>query len=77
MKILSELFSTKNKKDELRRENQQNKAHNQILYDIKDIFLDSFFVDNLDDNDPIVDKLIKIVKKLTNPEIDTNEMLTQ
>lgn len=54
MEILSELFSRKARQDELRREHQQR----WILHDIKDIFLDTIIVDDLDEKDPIIELLL-------------------
>lgn len=48
-----------------------------MLYDIKDIFLDPFVIDNLDENAPIVEYLIKIIDKINDPDVDANEKLMQ
>lgn len=77
MKILSGLFDRKEKQVKLRRECQQKHAHKQVLYDTNDIFLDSFFIDNLDENAPIIEKLIKIIERINEPFIDANENLMQ
>lgn len=71
MKILSELFSWKDKQAELRREHQQRK----VLYDIKEIFLDIVIVDYLDEKAPIIEQLVKIMEKFNDPNIDIQENL--
>ena len=75
MKILSELFMRKEKQVELRRENQQKQAQKQLLYDIKDIFVNSFIIDNLDENAPIFEKLIQTIEKINDLDADVTEKL--
>ena len=57
----------------MRREHQQK----QVLYEINDIFLDKCVVNDFYEKDPIIEQLVKIVEKLNNPNIATQEKLMQ
>lgn len=73
MIILGELFAMKAKEAKLRREHQKR----QVLDDIKDFFLHTVVVDKLDDNAPNTEKLIKIVEKVNNPDVEIQENFVQ
>ena len=64
----------RNKKQEmLRNEYRQRKA----LIDIKDIFLDAFSLQVLDETKPIMEKLSNIVDQVQNEDLDTNIKLLE
>ena len=57
----------------LRKENK----HKQALNDIKDIFMDAFSLQSLDESKPIMEKLLDIVDQVTNEDHDTNAKLIE
>lgn len=71
IKILSDLLARKAKQVKMRRGHQ----HKQVLHDIKNIFLDTIFFDDLDEKAPIIDQLVKIVERLIDPDINTQPKL--
>ena len=57
----------------LRREHRKKQA----LQDTKDIFLDAFSLPTPDEAKPLMDKLIGIVEKVSNEDLDTNANLIE
>ena len=73
MKTLQDLLARKKRKEELKREQKQK----HVLHEIKDIFLENFDVENLNEKAPIVPQLVQIIEKINGPNVDANENLMQ
>ena len=51
--------------------------HKQALHEIKDIFMDAFSLQSLDETKPIMEQLSDIVDQVTNEDDDTNVKLME
>ena len=71
MQILQEVLKRKTRQEKLRRENKQK----QVLYDIKDILMDTFDIYNLIEDKPIIEELVHIIGKDNTDDIETNVKL--
>lgn len=67
--LLQEIMAKKKKQEELRRQHKQKKA----LYDVKNIFVEPFDIQNFDGEASIVNKLINIVEYINGGDIWSNE----
>ena len=50
---------------------------NQVFHEIKDIFLDAFSLPTPNDEKPILEKLVNIVEKISDEDLDTNTKLLE
>lgn len=73
MQILQDLLVRKKNQEEIRRELQQR----QVLHENKDIFLEAFDMENLDENSPIIAQLVHIVEKINKDDVDENKKLME
>ena len=71
--ILQQALEKKKHQEILKREHRQK----QDLQDIKDIFLDSFNLPTLEETKPLIEKLIDIVEKVSNEDLDTTAKLLE
>ncbi len=56
---------------------RQSHQYRKFLHDIKDIFFDCFFADDLHENAPIIGQLVTILEKVHDPTIDVQEKMMQ
>ena len=73
MSILQEVLARKKHQELLKRENKQS----QVLYDIKEIFLDAFILLEPHEEKTIIEKLVNIVDKISDADLDTNTKLLE
>lgn len=57
----------------MRREHQQKK----FLHEIRDIYLETIYIENMNDQAPIIEKIAQIIEKLNDPNIYANKKLLQ
>ena len=53
------------------------RKNKNMCYMISNIYLLILFIDNLDENDPIVEKIIKILEKINDLDVDADQKLME
>ena len=71
--ILQQALEKKKHQEILRKEYRQRHK----LQDIKDIFLDAFILPTPEETKPLLEKLLYIMEKLNNEDIDTSAKLLE
>ena len=73
MLILSELYARNANQAELWKKHRKK----QVLFEIKNILLDTIIIDDLDENTPILDQLVYIVDKINELDINVHQKLME
>lgn len=73
MQIFQEALKRKKRKEQLKKEHKQR----QVLYDIRDIFLDAFDITDVNEDKSIVKQLVHIVDKVNIEDIEANTKLME
>ena len=71
MQILQEALKRKTRQEQLRKEHKER----QVLYDVKDIFVEAFDIMDVNEDKPILEKLVHIVEKFNTKDIEANTKL--
>ena len=68
MQILQEALKRKTSQEQLRKEHKEM----QVLYDVEDIFVETFDIVDINEDKPILEQLVHIVEKVNTDDIEAN-----
>lgn len=69
MRILQDVLAKKTKQEEMKRECQQR----FVLHKVKDICIDAFDIQGINEKAPLIHQLVHIFEKVNNDDIEANE----